>query len=1321
MRVLKLQMEGFTCYQKPVEIDFSNLELFAITGATGSGKSSIIDAVTFSLYGKVPRVATDVNSLISQGYNRMNVLLEFVIGEQKYKVARRMQQKRGSQAILDQEINDSWEGVASGIRQVNQKIIEIIGLDYESFIRCIILPQGDFQKLLQDAKGRQDILTRLLNLEILGNMQKLASKKLDQLQQKEKQIEIRLETEFSHTQVETLEEQQERYQNLQKEIERYEEELKTWQVRQKELFEIISLQENIQQSKQQYDKLLPQHKQNLQLREKIDAAKDVLPLLPRMEMLSSSQQKHHRFIQEQEKLEFKIKNTQENFDQAQEEVEKTEKELEKLPELEKEKQKLQKMIHLQNQLEKQQQEHQEREKNYRRDKNRKMQAEKKLEQICKQKESSEKDFQEISSALEEHKTSLDKLHRFWKMKHFGPILEESLENCHKREKTAFSKKKLMEEKEADAQKANKKHEQCQEQTEKIQKEMAAAGVKETLQNKHHQWEQAHRLHKQGEELKNEIEKREEKWEKNEEALRELNEEKKKTLQKEKELLKAKKQIESKEEKKKTLQKEIAPLFEILQQKEKNLQENQEKQESLREKEKKNEQELSKIQTKFQQAQKKRDKQIIVFEKDKSLWLEAYTKNLAHSLQAHLKKGEDCPVCQQKVKKVPSTSPQKEKPVQELKQKLEASEQKLSEFKQELTQYESQARTQEQIISEFQKESKEREQEITVQEKEIEKLTKELDILLPGRGKTTSRVEKLQREIEEIPKAKEIISQDLSEKQRLVHEQNIEEKNLQERQSEQKAELSKQKESHQKISDEIKTLTGEEHFSEKELILVQQQIQKVEKLEKELQKIEKELIEYKLDKEISEQKNENAQQEWKAAHQEHQEIKEAWQEKRCQLREKLELKVENIEAALEKGVEQYEKVQQEQEYLEKKHQERANEIQKLELEQIQEKSTKKEIDHSLKEQEKKVKTLQLENQDLATEIFSVTRGENPQLIASRVEQKKKNIQEEHHRIREKYLVLEESLKGQNEDLKKQKRESNRLLIEIEETQAELSREIEERGYQSFSEIEKVKASPTTIAKWEESVSQSHQQLQELEARLHYLEEQLQGRQAKRHDLQRLEGQILLRQKDIAKKTEDRGALRTMIHTLEKNLQEVDKIQKEYKRVCQEGAIIKQLSLDLRANRFPTFVLDQALQTLAEDGSIQFELLSSGRYAFTIEKREFCVIDRWNNDEIRPSKTLSGGETFLASLSLAIALAERIYQLGHRMGSNCALESLFLDEGFGSLDEEHLDIVVKALNNLQGTGRTIGIISHLTALNNYLPVRIVVEKNREGAQIHREGML
>ena len=87
MRPTKLTLEGFTSFRQLTEIDFVGLDLFAITGATGSGKTSIIDALTYALYGRTPRLgARGLGELISHGAARLSVMLEFKSGQKRYRV-----------------------------------------------------------------------------------------------------------------------------------------------------------------------------------------------------------------------------------------------------------------------------------------------------------------------------------------------------------------------------------------------------------------------------------------------------------------------------------------------------------------------------------------------------------------------------------------------------------------------------------------------------------------------------------------------------------------------------------------------------------------------------------------------------------------------------------------------------------------------------------------------------------------------------------------------------------------------------------------------------------------------------------------------------------------------------------------------------------------------------------------------------------------------------------------------------------------------------------------------------------------------------------
>ena len=120
------------------------------------------------------------------------------------------------------------------------------------------------------------------------------------------------------------------------------------------------------------------------------------------------------------------------------------------------------------------------------------------------------------------------------------------------------------------------------------------------------------------------------------------------------------------------------------------------------------------------------------------------------------------------------------------------------------------------------------------------------------------------------------------------------------------------------------------------------------------------------------------------------------------------------------------------------------------------------------------------------------------------------------------------------------------------------------------------------------------------------------------------------------------------------------------------------------------------------------LSLGRYSLVAQDQEFAVVDHWNADSQRSVKTLSGGETFLASLSLALALAEGLAGLAVEGRAGEALESLFLDEGFGTLDPETLGQVVQALDALHGGRRLVGVVTHIPELAAQLPARVEVER-------------
>lgn len=166
---------------------------------------------------------------------------------------------------------------------------------------------------------------------------------------------------------------------------------------------------------------------------------------------------------------------------------------------------------------------------------------------------------------------------------------------------------------------------------------------------------------------------------------------------------------------------------------------------------------------------------------------------------------------------------------------------------------------------------------------------------------------------------------------------------------------------------------------------------------------------------------------------------------------------------------------------------------------------------------------------------------------------------------------------------------------------------------------------------------------------------------------------------------------------------------------EAEVAGSMALHLQASRFEGWLMEEALVGLVAGANALLGQLSSGAYSLDMSKRDFSVIDHRNADETRSVKTLSGGETFLVSLALALSLAEQIG--GMAVGGTARLESIFLDEGFGTLDADTLDVVASVIQELGASGRTVGIVTHVTELADLVPTRFEVVRGPAGSTVTR----
>ena len=276
MKPIKLTIEGLNSFESKQELDFQSLTggVFGIFGKTGSGKSTILDAITLSLYEKVERTKQNIdfiNTKCSKAIVSFTFSM-FVSGADKiFEITRVFSKKKNGKDIESSaelfELNgDERKLVEEGTNKVNDKIFHIVGLGVNEFAKCIALPQGEFSAFLQAKPSeRTEIMSNIFNLSQYGDelMQKVKARVNDY----EKEVSS-LSASKSMVEYATNEKLEQTSKDLEQNKERYDKESK----------ELQNLSNSWSEQKQTFDKLQTLSKINANL-EELDKKKDEITSL----------------------------------------------------------------------------------------------------------------------------------------------------------------------------------------------------------------------------------------------------------------------------------------------------------------------------------------------------------------------------------------------------------------------------------------------------------------------------------------------------------------------------------------------------------------------------------------------------------------------------------------------------------------------------------------------------------------------------------------------------------------------------------------------------------------------------------------------------------------------------------------------------------------------------------------------------------------------------------------------------------------------------------------------------------------------------------
>ncbi|HOK29026.1 MAG TPA: SMC family ATPase [bacterium] len=208
MKILNIELAGFLSYSTPQFVDFTGANVFCISGPNGAGKSSILDGIVYALYGKIPRYAgrrvNTEDDIINHNSDRLSLSLKFKVGERVFLVRRELVKGKSQQANIFELIDEKAQPLgAKRNRDVNAFIENLLGMDYETFTRTVILPQNQIDRFLKPASSealseRRQVLQRLLGLDIYKEIKKLANQKCRDISRELQMISDRLEGELKN-------------------------------------------------------------------------------------------------------------------------------------------------------------------------------------------------------------------------------------------------------------------------------------------------------------------------------------------------------------------------------------------------------------------------------------------------------------------------------------------------------------------------------------------------------------------------------------------------------------------------------------------------------------------------------------------------------------------------------------------------------------------------------------------------------------------------------------------------------------------------------------------------------------------------------------------------------------------------------------------------------------------------------------------------------------------------------------------------------------------------------------------------------------------
>ncbi|MFP4957551.1 exonuclease subunit SbcC [Bacillus subtilis] len=358
-------------------------------------------------------------------------------------------------------------------------------------------------------------------------------------------------------------------------------------------------------------------------------------------------------------------------------------------------------------------------------------------------------------------------------------------------------------------------------------------------------------------------------------------------------------------------------------------------------------------------------------------------------------------------------------------------------------------------------------------------------------------------------------------------------------------------------------------------------------------------------------------------------------------------------------------------------------------------------------------------DYEHELGDYAKGDSIQI-------KLRSVQQDLKLLKEKEQSLYEELQSAQMKLNQAKSRASASELTLQEAKGRLEKAkaawLEHTKNTSITRTEEVEQSlipADELEKMKTGIDQFMDKLKQNAANLKRVAEILAGRALSESEWNETVAALQEAEDAFGAAIEEKGAAAKALAVIRDHHKRFNEIEAELKKWQTHIDRLDKLQAVFKGNTFVEFLAEEQLESVARDASARLSMLTRQRYAIEVDSEGgFVMRDDANGGVRRPVSSLSGGETFLTSLSLALALSAQIQLRGEY-----PLQFFFLDEGFGTLDQDLLDTVVTALEKLQSDNLAVGVISHVQELRARLPKKLIVhpaEPSGRGTRVSLELM-